>query len=385
MVPNPSASMFLSNDNNDNESRAIDFYQSAVAPCLPRAEGDWYEFWHEIILQMAEHNVAIRHITVAVSSLFEEAEIKKDDSLIKMNSDAIKKCNMAITELLKSQDPQIMLFASRMFLMADFAGRNVVGAFRHDDHGLAIFKTLKDKHSTYAQKFTLSFDLMRVLKFFFFESHDHVQGQRIPTWGTWWLKVVGALQKPCWSELMDGDIIYQATQFIQVKEADITHQTDVPHHISEKRTALLDRLDQHLALYQTQLKQAVSSTEEDFTRRERYMKDLVVKICLEACLSRDKSEFLRLRPDLDTIVAQSPINSTHICQGNKSLQQLIPLSSEFYSRLLNSSHILPILSFVFLHCGHVKVQMHAITQLYSIPDLYRRYSSPSLNGGQQTI
>jgi hypothetical protein len=326
---------------------------------------------------MAERGGTIKHIMLAISSLFESNKV---NSLAEKNFYAIREYNIAITELLKCQDAHTAFIASRMFVVTDFAIGNLVGAFRHDDHGLAILHTLKDKYPMYPEKFSLSFKLMRVLRSFFTQYYDHVHGQSIPTWRTWWLQAIGALHGILQSTSVEKKIICQAVEFVQVMEAHNTQDCDTFLHLSQMHTRLLDELDQYLSSREIELNHTAADLEEDSIRRERHMKDLIVKICLGTCLSRDPSVLFKFKQDFEAIVALAPVNSAHVYQVKRSLP---PLDSN--SQLLESPYLSAILSFVVLHCRQVEVQMQAMARIYSIPDLDRRIYCPPSSMEELTV
>jgi hypothetical protein len=349
------------------ESRTLEFYQDRVAQALPRR--DWPDFWTSAVLQMGEHHAAIRHITLAISSLFEDLDNNEYESGAR-NSYAVKQYNTAIGELVKCEDVSTAFVASRMFIAADFAMGNIAGAILHNDYGPKLLKNDDAQTSFYFERFSVPFQLINILKSYFVECRDSSQA-RIPAFGTWWLQAIGASRDSRRFGTPGKNIISQAVQFVQVVEANGARYHAVPPHILRVQASLLAELDQHLESCEARLKQDITDLDEDFLLRERHLKDLVSKICLGSCLSQDDSVFIEFKREFETIIELAPT-----IDPNKKLQRPASLQAEMDSRLIKSQFLVPILCFVVIQCRHVKLQMRAMMCIYAVGNLEQYCYSP---------
>lgn len=140
--------------NSDQEYRAFDFFKSRTAPELASAMKS--SFWQYIILQVSQHDPAIRHAVVAFGSLSEILHI--NGVLTSGNKEANQRhafaClhyDKALKELRKQlgsgtgKSAEFTLISCFLFICIEFLQGNDAGLLAHLRSGLNIFQSVQNE------------------------------------------------------------------------------------------------------------------------------------------------------------------------------------------------------------------------------------------------
>ncbi|RBR19156.1 uncharacterized protein FIESC28_05621 [Fusarium coffeatum] len=130
-------------DSTRNESRAIEFFCKVAAPSLSGPIDPY--FWTHIVLQFAEHEPAVRHSIMTISSLFENRQRHDSysNSAGQRNVAALKHYNAAIRELRGTQNPDLVLtlLTCLLFVCIEVLHSNGDVAIQHCYHGINLLGT----------------------------------------------------------------------------------------------------------------------------------------------------------------------------------------------------------------------------------------------------
>ena len=122
------------------ESRALQYFCEIASPYMPHLPGvtDPY-FWSQLVLQFSSFEPAVRHSIVAISSLYEQAQVEsRPGAKLRENSLALRHYNAAIAELKTMENPSLVLLVCILFICIEFLQSNREAAIRHCKHGIMI-------------------------------------------------------------------------------------------------------------------------------------------------------------------------------------------------------------------------------------------------------
>ncbi|KAF5692354.1 transcriptional regulatory [Fusarium circinatum] len=125
------------------DSRAIEFFCRVAAPSLSGPIDPY--FWTNVVLQFCDHEPAVRHSIMTISSLFENLQSKDNSSAVATQRSvfALKHYNAAIRELQTPHKPDIILalLTCLMFVCIEVLQSNGDVAIRHCHHGMNLINT----------------------------------------------------------------------------------------------------------------------------------------------------------------------------------------------------------------------------------------------------
>ncbi|KAL4729684.1 hypothetical protein ACLX1H_004106 [Fusarium chlamydosporum] len=126
-----------------SESRVIEFFCKVAAPSLSGPIDPY--FWTNIVLQFAEHEPAVRHSIMTISSLFEnrQSRDKTSTAAVQRNVVALKHYNAAIRQLQTPHNPDLVLtlLTCLLFVCIEILHSNGDVAIRHCYHGINLLGT----------------------------------------------------------------------------------------------------------------------------------------------------------------------------------------------------------------------------------------------------
>ncbi|EWZ47518.1 hypothetical protein FOCG_06367 [Fusarium oxysporum f. sp. radicis-lycopersici 26381] len=130
-------------NNVKTDSRAIEFFCRVAAPSLSGPIDPY--FWTNVVLQFCDHEPAVRHSIMTISSLFENLQSKDNSSAVATQRSvfALKHYNAAIRELQTPHKPDIVLalLTCLMFVCIEVLQSNGDVAIRHCHHGMNLINT----------------------------------------------------------------------------------------------------------------------------------------------------------------------------------------------------------------------------------------------------
>ncbi|KUJ14325.1 uncharacterized protein LY89DRAFT_589613 [Mollisia scopiformis] len=124
----------------EQEGRSFNFFAHVVSPVLS-GPMDTY-FWTHLVMQFSHFTPAVRHASIAVSSLYEDFLGGSRIFRQKNNLLALKHYNAAIQEIGANpdQDEQLVLMVCVLFVCIELLQGNPEAASRHCKHGIAILQ-----------------------------------------------------------------------------------------------------------------------------------------------------------------------------------------------------------------------------------------------------
>lgn len=124
----------------EQEGRSFNFFAHVVSPVLS-GPMDTY-FWTHLVMQFSHFTPAVRHASIAVSSLYEDFLGGSRIVRQKNNVLALKHYNAAIQEIRANpaQDEQLILMVCIIFVCIELLQGNPEAATGHCKHGIAILE-----------------------------------------------------------------------------------------------------------------------------------------------------------------------------------------------------------------------------------------------------
>jgi hypothetical protein len=120
------------------EQRSLSFFQRVAAPSLGPQLDDY--FWTRLVLQLSNHDVAVKHAVLSIGSLYEGFDrcLKSSNAVTASNGFNMWHYNEAIKHLRKTQDLDSMLFVCILFICIESLRGNWEAAINHCRHGINI-------------------------------------------------------------------------------------------------------------------------------------------------------------------------------------------------------------------------------------------------------
>lgn len=126
----------------DSEARSLSYFHRVVAPSISSQLDQ--KFWKNLVLQVGVDVAAVRHATIAVSSIYEDM----GSALPKQEQMAIQHYNHAIRHLVNTSDEQVVLLSCILFVCIECMRGNGNRAIEHCRHGTSILNRLLAGDST---------------------------------------------------------------------------------------------------------------------------------------------------------------------------------------------------------------------------------------------
>ena len=175
--------MVPSIDINESDARSLDYFRGVVGPAISGKLDS--EFWNRLVLQAGSETPAIRHATLAISSLYESF----GSSPTHANHVAVQHYNRAIRAVMSTSDQHVALLACVLFVCIEFLMGNSGAATDHCGHGISILNAMMVNHASTLKEDSLLdiFCRLSLFPFFFgstpltFPLLSIIEGQNILT------------------------------------------------------------------------------------------------------------------------------------------------------------------------------------------------------------
>ncbi|KAF4447051.1 putative transcriptional regulatory protein C15D4.02 [Fusarium austroafricanum] len=122
------------------ERRALQYFYSVVSPRLSSGRDSY--FWTDLVMQLSESELVVKHTVVSISSLFESAQPQSTPPYA--DGYALQHYTSAIQRLKALQREPLVLVACILFICVEYLQANVTIATQHCRHGLAIMDKCDD-------------------------------------------------------------------------------------------------------------------------------------------------------------------------------------------------------------------------------------------------
>ena len=272
------------------EGRALQYFCEIAAPYMPYLPGVTDTvFWSQLVLQFSSFEPAVRHSIVAISSLYEQAQVEaRPGAKLRENSLALRHYNAAISELKTMQNPSLVLMVCILFICIEFLQSNREAAIRHCKHGIMILSNDNSGPAWVREHLLPMFRRLSIFPFFFGTGSEgfpsmNALAQPIPT----------SLASFSEARFVMDDIFSRTVRLVRYGDPyrfGNLRYTKVPPHLLLEQDQVNGVLDQWQALFRDlETRLAVPAVTEALTRPEEgedHMNGLIrlyVSICYETC------------------------------------------------------------------------------------------------------
>ncbi|KIW06108.1 hypothetical protein, variant [Verruconis gallopava] len=142
-----------------HEARGLEFFYHVAGPGLAGLFDD--DFWTRLILQISHREPAVRHVLMAISSLYSHDA---------PDASPVSHYNAAIQHIVKTTDGALAISMAVLFTCVEFMQGNASAALNHCRHAILIFNNFKNL--TPAMRRTLLPILVRLNAILFFFAAD---------------------------------------------------------------------------------------------------------------------------------------------------------------------------------------------------------------------
>lgn len=272
----------------DTEARSLEFFHHVVAPAISGQIDS--SFWTRLVLQAGSDVPAVRHATIAISSLYENF----GSSTAKPNQLAVRHYNHAIKDIMSTSDEQTVLLVCILFICIEFLRGDVSGAIDHCGHGVSILNNaLANPRSTIRRDDLLDIFCRLGVFPFFFGSTPHtfplLAGLELPSPPT-------PQSIPTFSQIQRSLDILVCRAIRLIRTGDdyrlgTSQQTEIPGHLLTEQLQVEQQLFQWRKSF-LQLRSAkITPPEERLSHIALEMKHIVAKVWISNAFDPDEGAY----------------------------------------------------------------------------------------------
>lgn len=333
-----------------SDTRSIEFFCKVAAPSLSGPIDPY--FWTNTVLQFCEHEPAVRHSIMTISSLFENLQSRdtSSSSTTRRSVFALNHYNAAIRELQTPHNPDLVLtlMSCLLFVCIEVLQSNADAAIRHCYHGINLLGTSNPPEWALHHLLPI-FRRLSVLPFYFGNSQP--------------LADCPPLTQPC--ETIDSsfssfsqaqasmDAIYNLTiqlfrQTGDYRLGEMRNQPAEPSMFLEQ-----DQIHQYLDEWRSAFDKFEAETPAALRQTSESCRIWIFQQ-YEVCMILSNVPFVTDETDYDVYIP----NFKRMVQGAKQLAGMKTRSSptEFHFEMGYA----PFLFFVAIKCRHLETRMEAL-------------------------
>ena len=344
------------------EMRGFAFYREVVVPSLSLSTST--SFWMHHVLQVAEHEPAVRYAVLAISSLYENFDARPaifnafDSSWQQPkraeNQVAMQNYNAAIrTVVASTMDLNTILLVSVLFTCIEFLRGNAKSAILHCRYGIQVCNS----HSQ-GTELSAIFHHLSIFPFFFGrETSDFPTLGKINAPDEEY--VLSSSDTTRASELLDS-LVAKSARLIRMINETRSRPTESPEAMAKLEEDQRD-LTQALRIWSMRMSDFVTNSPDPFFENSTVYRLFltrwrICKIWLATCLYTDETKYDGCGEDFEHIIQLAHVEEL------ERLKQNGPGSAKFTFEMRFG----PLLYFVAIKCRDLQLRLEALRLLATL-------------------